>query len=196
MSCGCIAYPRRILPRQAGIALLELMLALLLLATGILAAASVQLQARWHGLEAEYQLVAATLAADLMARVSANLAGVAVYQLSPTTTGSVSTTDCRAQDCPAPALAAWDLQQWRQTVAGGARRVEVGGSLVNAGGLPDARVCLSAGGSHTRLVISWRGPLPSYAQPMAACPVPPDSYGQGNRYLRQMALTSFNGSIP
>lgn len=114
-------------PRSSltGVALLEALVALGVLASALLGLLALQLRSDIDGQVAAQRVVATRLAQDLFERIKANPGGSAVvtaYLSPPDRAGSAldsaldGAPDCSAQPCRPQALATWDLAQWHRQV--------------------------------------------------------------------------------
>jgi type IV pilus assembly protein PilV len=100
---------------EAGFSLIEVMIALIVLAVGLLGLAAMQsFSLRYNN--QSYQRSQATAAiADMVDRMRANPAGVraGVYVLATTSTPPAAATDCNATSClTASSVASFDMNQW------------------------------------------------------------------------------------
>jgi type IV pilus assembly protein PilV len=133
---------------QRGSSLIEALVALLVLALGVLGIAGIQTRTLVESRTANSRAVAFQMADDLLDRMQANQAirfnppAVNPYVVTwgaPATAGQ----DCFASDCPGAELAAFDLRQWKTTLA----------SLLPLG---DAQVFQSPGdASQFGVLIGW-----------------------------------------
>lgn len=109
------------LNRQQGASLLEALVALFIVAFGLLAMAGMQVRALNETRNSAARNAAAQMASDLMDRMLLNVSAVAggsaaLYQ---TGWGTVTTTavNCQRQTCTPSQLAQYDLWQWKGAVA-------------------------------------------------------------------------------
>ncbi|HUH36654.1 MAG TPA: type IV pilus modification protein PilV [Spongiibacteraceae bacterium] len=108
--------PRPVL--QRGASLIEVMVALFVLAIGLLGFAGLQTEGVMIGRKAYVQSQAIFLAEDIVERMRANRGALTNYVLvfgeSPT-----ASADCgpAGTSCSANELAAWDVQEWETLVA-------------------------------------------------------------------------------
>lgn len=115
--------------RQRGVSLLESLVALLVLALGVLGMLGVQLKALSDNQNASQRTVAIRLANDLFERVKANsvgVTGIASYSLGSSWTAlsaPASAQQCDANPCTPAQQATFDLWAWqtlvRNTLPGG-----------------------------------------------------------------------------
>ena len=160
--------------QQAGFLMLEVMIAVVILALGLLGLAG--LQARAHQAETEsYQRVQAlALLRDMADRINANRANAASY-LTPTSAplGTGATKDCSAPTTTADV----DLCTWSQLLLGAS---ELQGST-KVGAMLDARGCITSIGTNTYLVeVVWQGLAPT-ADPPTSLACGSGSYDMGYR---------------
>jgi type IV pilus assembly protein PilV len=156
--------PRLTKRRQAGIALLESLIALAILAGALLGMLFVQLRTMAEAQSTTHRAQALRLIEDLAERIQSNPGGFAQLadfrsDWGPAAAGA---PDCEAQWCGAAALARWDLHAWKSRVA-------------HALPLGDAKVFDLPGEPRRALgvMIGWRADRPDGASataPGIACP--------------------------
>lgn len=110
------------LNRQLGASLLEALVALFLVAFGLLAMAGMQVRALNETRNSAARNVASQMASDLLDRMLLNTGARApASQNSPYQTGwgnaPAASVDCRAAPCNPAQLAQFDLWQWKSAVA-------------------------------------------------------------------------------
>jgi type IV pilus assembly protein PilV len=165
-----IGHPRR--PRAAptparralGFSMVEVLVAVFVIAVGLLGVARLHATSKRTNLEAVELTNAAVLAQDLLERMRSNPLILGAYTANGggTTlsgTPAAPATDCEAVECTDAQLAAYDLAVWWQMIAGAA---ELSGES-NVGGLAAPTACVTgpAGGSGNYTVaIAWRGMTP------------------------------------
>jgi type IV pilus assembly protein PilV len=193
--------PGKLAGSEAGVSLVEVAVAVLVLSIGALGLASLQISAKRAGFEAMQRTEASALAMDILERMRANPATLDDY----VTTGigaavrnlpAAPDPNCVTSDCTQTELAAWDLWEWERALNGGTtldadnRSV---GSLVRPTG------CISldfAGGRLVTVEIAWEG-FESFNNDSAGSGCGTGSYDSpagvtdGNRQLLQM--TSYVG---
>lgn len=110
------------LTRQAGATLLEAMIALFLVAFGVLAMAGMQIRTLNETRNSAARNTAAQMTSDLLDRILAN--NVAVAQGNSTSpyrtswgTPATPAVDCRTAVCNSQQLAQFDLWQWKTALA-------------------------------------------------------------------------------
>jgi len=111
--------PRLTTRRQAGIALLESLIALAILASALLGMLFVQLHTLAEAQSTMHRAQALRLTEDLSERIQSNPGGFAQLADYRSDWGPAAAhaPDCEAQWCDAAALAQWDLQAWKARVA-------------------------------------------------------------------------------
>lgn len=108
---------------QNGVGMVEVLVALLVLAIGVLGYAGLQLSALKNSEDANNRAQATLIAQEALERFSANQANMATY-LDETNWGAGASAaggappgDCIGADCNGPALASWDIAQLRWQAA-------------------------------------------------------------------------------
>lgn len=146
--------------RQAGFTLIEILIAVIVLSIGLLGVATLQVTSKRGNFEAMQRAAATLYAEDLLERMRTNPTVLGSYVTSTGKTFTVGAepptpgTDCAAADCDADEIAAFDLDQWWDLMAG----TSEGG----AGGLTTPTACLSTAasavsGTEYTVAIAWRG---------------------------------------
>lgn len=129
----------------SGVALLEALVALCVLAFVVMGLLAYQLRSYVDGQLAAQRVMANRLAQDLFERVRANPGGTSLFPNYATANQSGSRpSDCATQPCTGTDLVAWDLDQWRSRVG---RELPMG----------QATVFLSqARSGQLGILLSWR----------------------------------------
>ncbi|MBV8620023.1 MAG: type IV pilus modification protein PilV [Curvibacter sp.] len=132
-------------PAPLGVALLEALVALCVLAFAVMGLLAYQLRSYVDGQLAAQRVVANRLAQDLFERVRANPGGTSLLPNYATANQSGGRpSDCAVQPCTGTELVAWDLDQWRSRVG---RELPMG----------QATVFLSqARSGQLGILLSWR----------------------------------------
>lgn len=163
--------------KQRGFSLLEVLVAVFVLAVGIVSIAGLQFTAKRSNFEAIQRATATQLAADIIERMRSNVSQLMVYNnagaglvLSGSPAGTI-TPDCSGTTCTAAQLAAFDLWEFHRALVGVTE--QSGGA--NVGGLALPRTCIdgpapspsgdATSGNYTISVV-WRG-LTSLPSPAA-----------------------------
>lgn len=102
--------------RLKGFTLIEVLIALLVLAIGLLGVLALQATSLQHNQSAYLESQAAFLANDVLDRMRANKVNAPSYKtdLGDSVT---SAKNCASGSCTPLELASWDLSQWKQLVA-------------------------------------------------------------------------------
>jgi type IV pilus assembly protein PilV len=195
---------------QAGFSLMEVLVAVFVLAVGIVSVAGLQFTAKRANFEAIQRSTATQLATDMVERMRANSTQLMTYNASGggvTLTGTTVGTppNCVAAACTPQQLATYDLSEFERALLGVAE--QSGGNSV--GGLTLPIACITgpaplpgpnpAPGSYT-LTIAWRG-LSRMTSPAAvsACGFNPGvitqyddaDTGAQDVYRRVLVMTTF-----
>jgi type IV pilus assembly protein PilV len=146
-------------PRQRGVTMVEVLIAVFVLAVGLLGTATLQVTSKRGNLEARDRVLTTVIAQGFIERMRMNPRALGVYTdsgLGRTLDGAgMAAVDCSVE-CTEAQVAALDLYDLEQALAGAAE--QLGGTAV--GGLSSPRVCIDGpdGGSGTYTVaIAWRG---------------------------------------
>jgi type IV pilus assembly protein PilV len=100
--------------RQAGITMIEVLVAVLILAVGLLGVAGLQSMSLKNTSDIFFEQQSMSYSQDLINRIMANrnAANDGDYSVTPPTTEPAN--DCSASDCTSAQMAAWDLWQWNE----------------------------------------------------------------------------------
>lgn len=139
----------------SGTGLIEVAIALLVLAVGTLGVAGLQLAAKKVGHDAVQRGTAAVLAVDLLERIRANPSALPVYRADRLGAAAGSSpappaVPCGEGTCSDTQRALLDLWQWERAVNG---ELASGAS----GGLVQALACVVQNGRLVTVDISWQG---------------------------------------
>lgn len=96
---------------QKGVGLIEVLVALILLAIAVLGFTALQVRAISASIDAGNTTQATSLAKDLAERIRINRDGYAVYTATSTYTGGASSKDCASVICTASEMAQFDFDQ-------------------------------------------------------------------------------------
>lgn len=178
-----------------GVALVEVAVAVLVLAVGALGLAGLQISAKRAGYEAVQRTQAASLAMDLFERIRANPSDLSLYLTAGVgaATGSsltVPTNDCVSTTCTNLEIAARDLWQWEQAIDGAtAKRAGV-----NTGGLVNAVGCVSVAGRVVTIEIAWQG-AEQLSDPNAGSGCGAGLYSTDDTDRQILSMTSMIGAM-
>ena len=162
----------RLRSRQAGALLIEVLIAILICAFGLLGFAGMQARAVSTDFETLQRSEALVLIEDMVSRMNANRAHADEYVSGLIGAGAIA-------DCTGATGAALDLCEWANMIRGNAE--QRGGT--NIGAMLSARGCITRPATSTnRYVISlaWQGIVPT-APPASPC-------GQGDAAFPNEAL--------
>lgn len=171
-----------------GVTMLEVLIAILILAIGLLGVAGMQAQMQNAELEAYQRSQAIVLVQDMVDRINANRKNTASY-VTGTALGTASTIDCSA---PAT-VAEKDQCEWNSALLGAAETS--GGSKLGA--MAGARGCI--GNPVTTMprqmvvAVAWQGVSPTAAPAATACGQ--GSYGGDERFRRAMIASVTIGCL-
>ncbi|MBL7252277.1 type IV pilus modification protein PilV [Alloalcanivorax sp. C16-2] len=137
--------------QQTGVGMVEILVALLVLAIGVLGYAGLQLSALKGSESAQTRSQATALARDALERILVNGAAQATYLDksqwggAQQSFGDAPPTDCYDSACSSDQMAAWDIEQleWQA------------GSLLPAGRI-QVEPCDTGGGITSCVVVAWR----------------------------------------
>lgn len=155
----------RIRTNQAGLAMIEVLVSLLIAAFGVVALAGLQSRASSVELEANQRAQALVLLQDMAERMSSNRPNAAGYVLA--SAPDLGAPDTTAQDCSAitGSQALTDRCEWSARLRGAG--VTVG--TRNIGAMLGARGCIvSPQPSVYVITVAWQGDRPS-ATPASTC---------------------------
>ena len=131
---------------QRGVSLLEVMVAVFVLAVGVLGVAGLEVASKRGNYESVQRTTATYLAQDLLERMRANAANLSVYTnagagrvIALSGADGLTETDCSSASCDGAGLAMYDLFQFARGLAGVA---ELQGAA-ETGGLVAPTVCIS-----------------------------------------------------
>ncbi len=190
---GRVALPRN------GFTLIEILVALVVLAFGIVGVIAIQATAKKGSFEAEQRSVAVALGNDILARMRANPAAALtnLYNGSYGNGANAFAIDCSGPgaNCDFANMAAYDRFQFEQTVMGA--NVTALSNNAAVGGLVEPLVCVRQQAGAVTVVVSWQSMTSTSAGGannddafIAGC-------GAENEFRRQHVLQSFlEGLVP
>lgn len=188
--------------RAAGFTLMEVLIAVFVLAFGVLGLAALQMASKQAGAEAAQRTIAAHLAFDLLERMRLSARGTpsplgnyVTLGASLSGTDQLSTvTDCGTATCTPDQLAAFDLYSVLSGAVGALEQRDA--SLV--GGLNTPTLCVTGrndGGPGTYgVTIAWRGKASltnKNADPCGESRTGEAEYGPDLKYRRILTFTTF-----
>jgi type IV pilus assembly protein PilV len=118
---------------QGGFTLLEVMIAMVIFAVGMLGLAGIQALSLESSHSSYSRSQAVLLASDMVDRMKANPSALASYVIDTATTPSAPSPLCNAAECNNTEMAAFDLWQWKTalpvTLLSGKGSITVAGSI-------------------------------------------------------------------
>lgn len=143
---------------QNGMTFLEVLIALVILVTGILGAVALQVVAKKSSFDSMQRSLASSLAQDIIERMRGNNSNnIDLYEVgSPFGNGDAKARiDCSllASNCTPEQLTFYDLFEWEQSLIGTGTK----NGLLNVGGLVDGVGCINIDGNRVKIVVSWQG---------------------------------------
>ncbi|MFU8763144.1 MAG: type IV pilus modification protein PilV [Haliea sp.] len=193
--------------RQGGLGLIEILVAVLVFAIGLLGLVGAQISAKKNALEALQRSVATGLARDLLERMRSNPGQLSAYQLdnvTPATAAPQAATACirravaagEAFGCSTTELVAHDLEEWLQRLAGAAAVAVIDGEERSLAGLLEPRACVAVASGRVTVAIAWRGLQPMGSSAESSCGAGSGWYGPGDELRRVLVMESWIGAPP
>lgn len=173
--------------KQTGFLMLEVMIAVVVLALGLLGLAGLQARAHQAETESYTRVQALALLRDMADRINANRANAAGY-ITPTSAplGTGATKDCSAPTTTADV----DLCAWSDALLGAGETQ--GGN--NVGAMLGGRGCITSIGTNIYLIeVAWQG-LNETTSPVSALQCGKDDYGD-ERQRRDVSTVVEIGSL-
>lgn len=147
---------------QKGMTFIEVLVALVILVTGIFGAVAMQAAAKKGSFDAMQRSLASSLAQDIIERMRSNdstpVTGIlAAYNGNDYGSGALVAPDPRCDSlgniCTSAQRVTNDLFEWEQALMG----TDVRNGTLNVGGLVDARGCIVTNGNSVTVAVSWLG---------------------------------------
>ncbi len=177
---------------QRGVGLIEILVAVLVFAVGILGVTAMQLAAKRSGYESTQRSIATSLARDIIERMRSNPGELDNYAVADLGSAAVTyTTDCNLASCTPAALAERDLYEWNELLKGASEQVVVEGLTSNAGGLVDSRACITHDAGNIQVAIAWRGVNEMTNPTESDCGDASGLYGDENKQRRLLVMTTY-----
>ncbi len=158
-----------------GFTLLEVLVAIAILAVGLLGIAGLMVRGQKASYEAYQRQQALALAQDMLERLRVNPAGATSYVTGTSDSSSMpgwgnfmSPADCQVMSCTPAQLALFDLSMWDQQLSGSTEKL--GSNKV--GGIVRARGCVEAipGSPNNYMVsVAWQGDAPTASPSAEVC---------------------------
>lgn len=159
--CTSIRRLKRSASKQKGMTFIEVLIALVIMVTGILGAVAMQATAKKGSFDAMQRSLASSLAQDIVERMRGNNATtLANYAGTNYGTGAYSGNEVAScssiAGCSAANMLLNDQYEWELALMG----ADVKNGVNNAGGLVNTRACIDisgAGNNQVKVVITWEG---------------------------------------
>jgi type IV pilus assembly protein PilV len=192
---------------QRGLGLIEVLVAALVFAIGLLGLFGAQISAKKNAVEALQRSVATGLARDLLERMRSNPGQLSAFQLDSVSPASVASSAAGACAWPAVAtgmplgcspteLVAHDLDEWLQELAGKAAVAVIDGEERALAGLLEPRVCVAVTFGRVSVAIAWRGLQPMVSSVESSCGAGGGWYGPGDELRRVLVMQSWIAAAP
>lgn len=180
------------LPKQRGVGLIEVLIAVLVFALGVLGMASIQVNAKRTSYDALQRSLATSLTRDIIERMRSNPSdtSLAIYgTVNNLGGGSVSTpgTNCNTSDCSTSALATHDVWEWERALDGASETL----NDVKAGGLVSPRACITHDAGVVTVAIAWKGYGGQLNPTGSDCGEGLALYGAGEEERQLIVITTF-----
>ena len=105
----------------------------------------------------------------------------------------VAGVDCNTASCTPAELAQRDLLEWNDLLQGASEQITLAGATSNAGGLVDARACITHNNGNVTIAIAWRGVSELTNPAESNCGEASGLYGAGNVNRRLLVMSSYIG---
>lgn len=143
---------------QKGMTFLEVLIAMVIIVTGILGAVGMQASAKQASFDAMQRSLASSLAQDIISRIrSNNPTNLAAYNADDYGDVLDGLPDPRCDQvgvsCTAAQMLANDIYEWERALVG----ADVTGGGGNRGGLVGGQGCIFQNGNALTVVVTWQG---------------------------------------
>lgn len=172
--------------KSLGMTFIEVLVALVIISTGILGAIALQAAAKQGSFDAMQRSLASSLAQDIVSRMRANNpANLAAYVSNDygNALDALPGNRCNTNNvaCTSAQMVANDRYEWELALMGG----DVTSTFGNAGGLVGATGCISQVGNAVTVVVSWQARKDIFdAAKVAGC-------GTAGTKRRQVVIQAF-----
>jgi len=146
------------IPKQKGMTFIEVLIALVIMVTGILGAVAMQATAKKGSFDAMQRSLASSLAQDIVERMRSNDATALASYVGTDYGVALNAVPGKRCDtigglCTTTEMATNDLYEWELALMG----ADVKNGTSNAGGLIDATSCIDVTDNAVTVVITWEG---------------------------------------
>jgi len=156
--------------KNRGVGLIEVLIALLVMAVGILGFVGLQSTAKRTGYEALQRSTAVYLVNDILERMRSNATAVyggdySVQDLGGGSLGDTAPACVDAASCSPGEIASYDLWEWEQRLDGSTEG--------DRGGLVSPRGCVNTNNGFVTVAVAWRGHMegidPNHSEDIDNC---------------------------
>lgn len=188
----------KILSRQSGVGMIEVLVTLIILLIGLLGLAGLMLQSQRAEMESYQRIQALVLLEDMVGRINTNRAVASCYAVTTNaTTGtpflgydsSIATPTCTTGSAEQIARAITDMQDWNALLTGNAEELTTDTIPKKVGAMVEARGCVTFDaltGVYT-VTVAWRG-MDNTRAPVAGLVCAKDEYT--DERLRRVVSTT------
>lgn len=185
----------RMIKRQYGLGMIEVLVAGFIFAIGVLGLSTMQVKAKRTSYDALQRSLATSLARDMVARMRSNPTALDTYAaitfLGGVTSGNEPSPDCQSQQCVSAELASHDLWEWEQALEGAS---EVS-NAIKTGGLTQPSGCIDNTNGLITITIAWEGFDGKKNPTNSTCGESRGLYGTGNINRKIVVLNTFIEAI-
>lgn len=169
---------------QDGFSLIEVMVAIFVLAIGVLGIIGLQLFAKQNNYDAIQRSLAAAQVSSIVERMRVNTAGLADYvsAAEPIDLDDPDMPSTVCVNCNAAQLAARDRAVWYEDLAGLAE--QSGGNAVGGLVAPSACITRTVGTNDFRVTVAWRGRTAMSNPTASTCGEGSGMYGDNDEFRR------------
>lgn len=171
--------------KNVGVGLIEVMIAALVLAVGVLGYVGLQINAKRLNLEAIQRTTASYSAQNLLERMRGNPNQVSAYVVADLDPGIMAepVPNCTLAQCTNTQLVAFDLWEWDQLLDG----------AVVSGGLVNPTACVTDVSNFITVTIVWQGKVELDQSNAPACG--DGNYGTDDKLRQWVSMSSFVADI-
>jgi type IV pilus assembly protein PilV len=177
--------------RQRGVGLIEVLIAVLVFALGVLGMASMQVGAKRTSYDALQRSLATSLARDIVERMRSNPSATSleIFGAVDNLGGGTRTKpkDCKANTCTPTELANYDVWEWEQALDGAAEQ----SGDANAGGLVSPKACITHNAGVVTVAIAWKGYAGQVNPTGSTCGETLGLYGTGEVDRQLVLITTY-----
>lgn len=179
--------------KQRGVGLIEVLIAVLVFALGILGMASMQVNAKRTSYDALQRSMATSLTRDIVERMRSNPSPTSlaifggVNNLGGGTVASEPSPNCKDNPCTPEQLARHDIWEWEQALDGASETL----GTSKAGGLVSPKACISHNAGVVKVAIAWKGYGGKINPSGSTCGEGLGLYGDNDKERQLVVVTTF-----